>query len=316
MRVLIVGAGAQGGMIGARLTESGQDVTLLEINQARAKLLNEQGLVICETGHEDRCIRVRVVTSLAGLDPVDLVFVSVKSYQTEAAVQGAALVIAPHTRVLSMQNGVGNIEVMARLLDPQKVLGSISYHSVQHIGPNRLRYHRGIKPILIAPCTGGLTPDVQQIAAIFIKAGLQAEATDSIDNATWQKLLHNAVVNPVSALTGLNCDQLLADEDLQLLMRKLCMEMIAVMRARGVPIDDQEDPYRPVIRSQQALGENRPSMWQDLSRQVRTEVDAINGAVVKEAERLGLEAPLHWALVRLVHSAEHGKGNYNKELIN
>ena len=76
------------------------------------------------------------------------------------------------------------------------------------------------------------------------------------------------------------------------------------MKARGVPIVQEDDPYAPVVNSQKALGKNRPSMWQDLNRGLKTEIDALNGAIVEEAGRHGLKAPLNWMLVRLVHSAE------------
>ena len=137
---------------------------------------------------------------------------------------------------------------------------------------------------------------------VFRAAGLDTEVREQIDDVIWQKLLHNAVVNPVSALTGLTCREMLDDEDLQGFMRDLCLEIVAVMKARGIPIVNEEDPYAPVVGSQTALGKNRPSMWQDLMRSYRTEVDAINGAVVREAERQGLEAPLNLGIVRFIHT--------------
>ena len=304
MRIFVVGAEALGGLVGGLLTEAGEDVTLLEINRARARLLDGTGLYVAEGTKGERCLRVHVVSSVEGEAPADLVFVSVKTYQTEAAVRGVQDLIGPETRVLSMQNGIGNTKVMADIVGPGRVLSGVTYHSIQHVGPNRLRYRKGIKPIQIAPYDGRLTPEVWAIGEVFSKAGLPTEVVDNIDHTVWQKLLHNAVVNPVSALTGRTCNGLLADEDLQLFMRAVSDEIIAVMRARGVPIVDEEDPYRPVIASQKALGNNRPSMWQDLSRGFPTEIDAINGAVVDEARRLGLEAPLNWGLVRFIHSRE------------
>jgi 2-dehydropantoate 2-reductase len=307
MKIVVIGAGALGGLVGAHLTEAGQDVVLVEINESRVKLLNEDGLFISEGSKGERCVRVRAVTSITGLDLADLVFVSVKSYQTGDAVRSALPVIGPATYVLSMQNGIGNTDVMAAILGSARVLSGITYHSIQHTGPNRLRYRPGIKPIQIAPHDGRITPAIEAVGEVFRQAGLDTNVAEQIDDVIWQKLLHNAVVNPVSALTGLTCRELLGDEDLQAFMRELCYEQIRVMRARGVPIVDEEDPYRPVINSQKALGKNRPSMWQDLVRANRTEVDAINGAVVAEAERLGLEAPLNWGLVRFIHSRERQK---------
>jgi 2-dehydropantoate 2-reductase len=307
MHILIVGAGALGGLVGVHLAESGEDVILLEINRSRAKLLNETGLYLSKEDTGERWVRLKLVSSLDETGPVDLVFIAVKSYETEAAVRGVLPVVGPKTKILSMQNGIGNTDVMAGIVGPERVLSGITYHSIQHTGPNRLRYRPGIKPIQIAPYDGTITDEVTAVGEVFRRCGLATNVVENIDHSVWQKLLHNAVVNPVSALTGLTCRELLDDDDLQQFMRALCMEIIAVMRARGVPIVDEEDPYRPVVGSQTALGKNRPSMWQDLARGHRTEVDAINGAVVVEAKRLGLEAPLNFGLVRFIHSRERQK---------
>lgn len=304
MRILIVGAGALGGYVGAWLTRAGEDVVLLDVNPARARLLNEQGLLISQTGQPESRFPVRVVTSTEGLATFDLVFIAVKTYQTEAAVREALPVSGPETRFLSMQNGIGNAEVIAALVGPERVLCGITYHSIQHAGPGRLQYRQGVKPIQIAPFAGGITPALEKAGAVFRAAGLETSVVPAIDHVVWQKLLHNAVINPVSALTGLSCREILRDEDLLAFMRDLAAEIIEVMRARGVPIVDEEDPFRPLLGSLTALGKNRPSMWQDLARGRRTEVDAINGAVVAEAARLGLRAPHCAALVRFIHSRE------------
>jgi len=311
MKIVIVGAGALGGLVGALLSDSGEDVVFLEIDEKRAEKLNAEGLEVVQEGKEDRHVSVKVVTSLDGIGAAELVFVSVKSYQTKGAVEAVQPVVGPQTRMLSMQNGIGNTETMAGIVGAEKVLSGITYHSIQHLGPNRLRFRAGIKPIQISPFEGKPTPHVEKIAEVFRKAGLDTDVVENIDHVIWQKLLHNAVVNPVSAITGLNCNQLLEDEDLQSLMRQMCEEIIAVMRARGVPIIDEEDPYRPVIGSQKALGPNRPSMWQDLNRGLRTEIDALNGAIVEEAGKHGLAAPCNHTIVRLVHSAERHLGDGN-----
>jgi 2-dehydropantoate 2-reductase len=307
MRILIVGAGALGGLVGAHFAEAGEDLILLEINRARAKLINETGLNLSDADRGERCVPIQVACSVAGLEPFDLVFVAVKSYETEDALRAVLPVITPATLILSMQNGIGNTETMARIVRAEQVLCGITYHSIQHTGPNRLRYRQGIKPIQIAPMNGRPTPACEAVGAAFRRAGLNTNVVENIDHVVWQKLLHNAVVNPVSALSGLTCRELLDDEDLQQFMRSLCLEIVAVMRARGIPIVDEEDPYRPVIGSQKALGKNRPSMWQDLARGQQTEIDALNGAVVREAERLALSAPLNWGLVRFIHSRERQK---------
>jgi len=304
MHIVVMGAGALGGLVGAQLHIAGEDVTLIEINHARARLISENGLLISEGLKGERCVPIRVVTSAEEVDEADLVFVAVKSYQTEEATLTAQTFLKSDAYVLSMQNGIGNTDTMAGIIGGERVICGITYHSIQHTGPNRIRFRPGIKPIQIAPYDGTITPRLKEIGEVFGKAGLETDIVENIDETIWQKLLHNAVVNPVSAVTGLTCRELLLDDDLQDFMRDLCMEIIEVMKARGIPIIDEEDPYRPVTNSQRALGKNRPSMWQDLSRGTLTEVDAINGPIVREAERFGLPAPINQALCRLIHSEE------------
>jgi 2-dehydropantoate 2-reductase len=304
MRILVLGAGALGGLFGARLGEGGEDVTLLEANFARAKLIAEEGLFLSEAEKGERHVRLKVVSSIDGLAPFDVVFVAVKSYQTEDAVRGVLPAVGERTWILSTQNGIGNVERIRKVVDTTRIITGITFHSIQHTGPNRMRYRTGIKPIQMAPVDGQITDEVRAIGRVFSSAGLAADVVPSVDTIVWQKLVHNAVVNPVSALTGMSCSELLADDDIQAFMRALCLEIADVMRKRGTPLEDEEDPYRPIVRSQQALAKNRPSMWQDLVRGFRTEIDAMNGGIVAEAERLGMSAPLNWGIVQMIHSRE------------
>src|SRR5487761_2004746 len=307
MRTLIVGAGALGGLVGANLTRAGEDVALLEVNTARATLLNEAGLLVSRLGEEVVCAPGTVVSTVDGLSPFALVCVAAKTFETEDAVRSVLPACGPRTLFLSLQNGIGNAEKIAGLVGGERALCGITYHSIQHAGPRRLNYRAGIKPIQIAPFGGADRAQIEPIAEVFRTAGMATEVVPNVDHAIWQKLLHNAVVNPTSALTGLTCREMLADEHLMTFMRDLCGEIVAVMRARGIPIVDEEDPFRPIIGSLKALGKNRPSMWQDLSRGKRTEVDALNGAVAAEAARLGLSAPHNRAIVDFIHSRERQK---------
>ena len=315
MRILILGAGALGGLVGAQLTRAGEDVTLVEVNTARARLLSEDGLLISRAGEEEVCVPLRVVSSVEGLAPFDLVFIAVKTYETEQAVRAVLSACSATTLFLSLQNGAGNAENLSSIVGPERVLCGITYHSIQHAGPRRLQYRGGIKPIQIAPCVGGSTPAMEEVAETFRRAGFTTEIVPNVQHAIWQKLLHNAVINPTSALTGLTCRELMADPELMAFMRSLCEEILAVMRAKGIPIVDEEDPFRPLIGSLKALGKNRPSMWQDLSRGKRTEVDALNGAVVAEAERMGLHAPHNAAITHFIHSRERQTFLHREEIV-
>lgn len=290
--------------MGAHLTEGGHDTVLVERDLARVELLNREGLRICSPDGAERLSRLRVLGSVQGMEPADLVVLTVKSYDTEKAVHAAMPVITGPTQVLTLQNGVGHPERIARLVSPERVLGGVTFHSIEHLGPNQLRFRKGERKTQLAPFTGKVTLAVRRICEVFNQVGLGAELCDDLQRIVWQKLTHNAAVNPVAALTGLTFEELLADEDLMMLSRALVQEVTAVMRAQGIPPEDTENPFRPVMQVMARLGENRPSMAQDLSRGIPTEIEAINGAVVRVAGRLGLAVPLNWTVVRLIRSRE------------
>ncbi|MDH5234829.1 MAG: 2-dehydropantoate 2-reductase, partial [Gemmatimonadota bacterium] len=131
MRILVVGAGALGGFVGAGLSRIGADVTLFTNNAARAALLDTAGLRITSVGQDEISVPVHVVTSVEGLAAFDLVFVAVKTYQTEDALEAVLAATGPGTRFLTMQNGIGNAERIAAMVGAERVLVGITYHSIQ-----------------------------------------------------------------------------------------------------------------------------------------------------------------------------------------
>ena len=155
MRILIVGAGALGGLVGAYLTRSGEDVTLLEVNQARARLLADAGLHITRVGQDETTIPVHVVTSLDGVEPFDLVFVAVKTYQTEDAVRAALGASTAKTLFFSLQNGIGNAEAISALVGEERVLCGVTYHSIEHAGPGACAIAPASSPSRSPPCAAG-----------------------------------------------------------------------------------------------------------------------------------------------------------------
>ena len=212
MRIVVVGAGALGGLVGAQLTSAGHEVVFIEINEARARMLNESGLYLSEGTKGEVCIPVRVVADVTGLPVADLVFVSVKSYQTETALRAVLPVIGRAHEVLSMQNGIGNTEMMATIIDA--AAGAQRHHLPQHPA------HRS-QPAALPP--GHQTDPDRALRrqadpddrgdrrGVPERRPEDTNIAEQIDDVIWQKLLHNAVVNPVSALTGLTCRELLDD---------------------------------------------------------------------------------------------------------
>ena len=295
MKIVVVGAGALGGLVGAHLTEAGEDVILVEINEARVQA-PERDRALHLRGQQGRALRAREgrhrrSTGLPSRPTWSSS--SVKSYQTEDAVAARA---AGHRARRPTCSRCRTASATPRSWPGssgrERVLCGITYHSIQHTGPNRLRYRPGIKPIQIAPHDGEITPEIEAIGEVFRAAGLDTERRREHRRRDLAEAAAQRRRQP-----GLGADR----SDLPraarrrgpagLHARRSAWRSSTVMRARGVPIVDEEDPYRPVIGSQKALGKNRPSMWQDLVRANRTEVDAINGAVVRRGGAARSEGP-------------------------
>jgi 2-dehydropantoate 2-reductase len=303
MRVAVVGAGAMGCLYGGYLAEAGVDVSLVDIWREHVDAINAKGLHITGVSG-DRVVHVPATTNPETVEEVDLVLLFVKSYDTRKAVRGSRPLIGCDTYVLTLQNGLGNLEAITKAVGAGRVLGGTTSHGSTLVGPGEI-CHAGAGPTVIGALDRGSMSMAEKTVDTFNETGLQTRFSGDVRSEIWGKVLVNLGINALSALTGLRNGQLLEVPELRRLMRLAVEEGMRVAEADGVdlgPIDHVAHVYEVA----EATGANRSSMLQDVDRRRRTEIDALNGAVVGLGEKLGVETPVNRALTALVKGLEHG----------
>ena len=291
-------------MFAALLTEAGHEVWLLDRSAARAKATAQAGIRIEGIGGT-RVIRPKSTSDAGEIGPADLVFIWVKAYSTESAVQAAAPALAAHTRVISLQNGLGNLEVMARAIDPRNIIGGTTSHGATLLGAGSVR-HAGKGDTIIGKMGGVPDTGLQQVAELLSAAGIQTRTCLDVEAAIWSKLMVNVAINPLTAITRLRNGQLLEGRETRRLLDLVAGESERIVAKAGIHL------AYPDIRNQvysvcKATAQNRSSMLQDILKGRRTEIDAINGSLVERAKALNIPAPINEALTCLVKAAERGR---------
>jgi len=289
-----------GSLFGGLLTLSREEVWLVDIWEDHIQALVSTGLTV-EEGGRKQTIPVHATKEVASIGKADLILFFVKAYHTEKAVSDALVLQKEDTVFLTLQNGLGNEEAICKQVDPKKVILGVTNQGATLLGPGRIR-HAGWGKTYIGELDGKVTPQVTQIARLFTKAGIESEVSLNIQGLVWNKLFINVGINAVAALTGLKNGRLLDYPETLRLMEALVSEAVAVARKKGIPIE--RNPIETVKAVAEATRENRCSMGQDFDNRRKTEIDAINGAVVREAERLGIAVPHNQMITDLVKVIE------------
>ena len=299
-RVCVAGAGVIGSLFAGYLARV-VDVTVLTRREEHANALNEGGLRV--SGRGDFTSRVTAATSPEALPEPDLVIVASKGGDVESL---AARLAGhwPGATLMTVQNGIGADEIVARH-GAWPLLTAVTFMSGTRHADTHVEYVLDTAT-WIGPSRGTTVEDARAVAALIDSSGLKAEAFDDLRPAQWSKLIFNATVNTVAAVTGLRHDPHFAalDEpsDLGFLVRNLMDEGKAVAAAAGVTLD--EDPWEMNVLATQRGHRHAPSMLEDVQAGRPTEVDMITGSLVREAHRLGVPVPLHEAMYSLIKGRE------------
>jgi 2-dehydropantoate 2-reductase len=300
VRVCVVGAGSIGSLFAAHLATV-TDVLVLTRREEHARALNEQGLQV--TGRHEFTARVTAASDPGDLPDFDLGIVATKANGVE---QAAGLLAGrfPDATIMTVQNGLGAEEIV-RAHGNWPLVSGVTFMSGTKHSDTHVEYILDT-PTWIGPY--GETPfeQVEDIARLLVDAGLKAEALPDLRPAQWSKLIFNATVNGVAALTGLPHDEHFAAEedvgDLGRLVHSLVDEGKAIAASAGVELHD--DPWEMNVLATKRGSAHYPSMLEDVEARRPTEVELINGALVREAERHGVEAPLQTAIYQLVKALE------------
>lgn len=305
MKVCILGAGALGCSIGAALADAGSEVWLVNRSQPHVQAINTEGLRVRE-GDIERRVRVKAATRADGIGPVDLVVVLVKSFDTETAMRAAPSLVGDHTVVMSLQNGLGHEEVLAALVGRERVMAGKTYVGGVMLGPGLIIGGTRGKQTFIGELDGRMSERAQRIAAEFNRAGLETRVSDNIVGTMWDKLLVNVATGALAAITRLTYGPLYGVPEIEATALAAVAEAMAVAQALGVRLSLREPREAWTLASAGLSHDFKTSMLQSLEKGSRTEIDFINGAVVREGERLGVPTPVNRTLVACVKGIEKG----------
>ncbi len=300
MKVLVVGPGAMGTLFAGLMAQAGNEVWLLGRRAEVVETIRREGVTIVRDGRAERIARVRATLNAAEVGSVDLVVVFVKSYSTQQAARDALPAVGKDTVVLTLQNGLGNVQAIASSVGREKVIAGVTAHGATLISPGVTR-HAGAGETAIGELDGRVTPRLRNVAEALTRSTIAVELSECVDCLIWGKLIVNAGINPLTAILRVLNGQLLERPGARSVMASAAREAAEVARAEGVvlPFDDPVARVEEVCR---LTASNRSSMLQDVERGVQTEVDHINGAIVSRAESLGIPTPVNWTLTNLVKS--------------
>jgi 2-dehydropantoate 2-reductase len=312
MNILVLGAGAIGSVFGGFLAKAGHHVCLIG-RHAHLEAIKDRGLII--EGIWGR----HLVKYMDGYDSLpalkvketarfDAVLLTVKSYDTEAMLQSLLACFPEPPPIVSLQNGLGNIEKIEATAGRKKIIGGRVIFGVEFMEPGRVNITVSADKTLLGGLANGIDPAfVEHLAREFTSAGIPAEATSDINKFIWGKVLYNCALNGLATLLNVHYGVLLASDSIREIMHQVVTEIFHVLRAYGITLDWREpEEYTKLLFTTliPRTFDHHPSMLQDILRHKRTEIDALNGAVVQMGSEQGLDLPYNWAITKLIKAQE------------
>lgn len=305
MKIAVVGCGAMGSIYAARLAAGGNQVLAVTRTAVQADAINREGLTV--SGPDgDLVADIRAVDTVPA-EPVDLVVVAVKASAVPVVATSIGGLVGNGTVVLALQNGLGSTDELATHVDPdQLAIGIASGFGASSLGPAHVQ-HKAMRAVRFGPHAGLDHQRVEAVAALWRAAGFDAEGVDDIAAMQWRKLICNVAYSAPCALSGMTVGQVLRHEHMGAVSRAAATEAWQVARARGIAID-VDDPVELVTDFGAQMPDARPSALQDVQAGRVSEITFINGAVPREAAKVGMDAPVNTTLTALVRTREASFG--------
>lgn len=301
MRIVIIGAGAMGSLFGAMLS-SVSDVFLVDPYKEHVQAINDNGLIVEKiNGTRKRYPLCAYPDSSVIGSEADLAIIFTKSYLTEKAAHTAKQILKPGGLALTLQNGLGNMEVIAKVLGPECTAVGVTSHGGTLLGPGRVR-HAGSG----LTCIGGAGKNEKSLSAlvdIFNSAGIETVLSKNLDSLIWGKLVINAGINALTSILRVPNGVLEQQPECKKIMARAVSEAVAVAGALGIKLP-YENPVKQVAQVCKNTAKNKASMLQDVLRGARTEVDVINRAIVEKGKETGIPTPYNLFLSEIIEALE------------
>ena len=309
MKYLVFGAGAIGSVFAGLLCKAGEEVHLVG-RQSHVEAIKQKGLSITGIWGEHHVSLSRAYISASDLPgkDFDVIFLSVKSYDTGQALRQVAPYLRKDGMVVSLQNGLGNVETLAGVVGAGRTVGGRVIFGVEFVEPGSVKVTVYAEPVMFGSPGCAVPQDkVRLVVNALNQAGIPSEYTTEIEKFIWAKALYNVALNPLSTLLGVNYGFLLENEYTPDIMRELIDEAFCVASAIGQPLFwETPGDYMEVLFSRliPLTAAHHPSMLQDIRRGKRTEIDSLNGALVRMGEAQGVKTLRNALITRLIKSLE------------
>ncbi|HET7409378.1 MAG TPA: ketopantoate reductase family protein [Paracoccaceae bacterium] len=299
VEVVMIGAGAMGGVIAGALARAGVRLSIIDTDAAHVAAIDRDGLCV-EGLVEGMPLRLPATTAPAREAFADLAVVMTPAYETANTARTAARVLKPEGAAVSMQNGLGNAEVLVEVLGAGRVFMGSTRASADRPAPGRPRVTR-IDPSRVGELNGAPLPRTRWLAERLTEGGMPTEVSDNIMGVLWSKFMHNCASNAISAITGLTLGEVSRMPGVSRLRWQVIDEAMAVSRAKGIVLE-YPDPI-PALKRHTWRKFTKPSMLQHIEAGRPIEIDALNGWLVREAEAMGIDVPVN----RIVAALARGR---------
>jgi 2-dehydropantoate 2-reductase len=301
MKIVVVGPGAIGCLFAAFLAKSKEEVWLLDKNKERAAKINSAGISL-EGASGSWQIKVKTASSPQEIGKADLVLICVKSFHTKLTIEQIKPLLDQETKILTLQNGIGNIEIISELVGEESVIAGVTNEGATLIDIGKIR-HAGRGETIIGTIEGKTPVQMRAIREVFNKVGFECKMSRDIKSLLWSKLIINVGINALSAITRLPNGKLIEYEGTRRILRDAVTEGARIAKRKRIKLIF-DDPLAKVEAVCEGTQDNLSSMLQDILRKKRTEVDFINGVIVRLGQELGIDVPTNKFLLDLVKTIE------------
>ncbi len=302
MKIAVVGPGALGCLIAGFLKiKTKEEVWIYDNSLERAKKIKDGGIKIEGSGGSHQA-KVDISTDAKVIGACDLVIICVKSYSTEEACKDIKELVGENTHVMTLQNGIGNVQILNDHFGPEKVIAGVTNNGSTLLGPGHVKF-AGKGDTVIGKSDGKLSGVLKEVSGVLNRCGFDTKISKDIDSVIWSKLVINVGINALTAITRLNNGKLIEYEDARSLMRSAVQEAARIVKRKRVKLA-YDDPIQKAESVCKATSANISSMLQDVLNKKRTEIDFINGAIVRQGKALGIAVPVNEVLTNIVKTIE------------
>jgi 2-dehydropantoate 2-reductase len=308
MKITIIGPGAMGTLFAGLLgrSKAKHEIWLLDKDAERAKIIESKGIAV--EGISNFRQEVKATADADRIGPCHLVMIFTKSYDTRKALSSIKSLLGENANVLTLQNGLGNFQLISEVVGEDRAIGGITSHGATLLDTATIR-HAGKGETVIGKPDGRISGDLRQVSAVFNEAGISTKISRDIDGVIWSKLIINAGINALASICCLPNGALLKYEGTKQLLHQAVSEAARVARRKRIKLI-YDDPLQKAESVCTATSDNICSMLQDIIHHKRTEIDFINRAIVKQGKSYRVKTPANEMLARRVETmATNYKGS-------